>query len=114
MQNRILPLGIILRRDDAPRISLHLLQIVNPRPGFRLHFALHERPISLLHPPGFELFGNRASRFAVLGEHNHPRHRPIQPMGYAEIDIPFNIVPLPQKLLDPHFQAVDPQRRLRQ
>ena len=51
--------------------------------GLRLHFAVHQRQVDLLHLPAGELVGQRAVRRVVLGHQQHAAGEAVQPVHDA-------------------------------
>jgi hypothetical protein len=49
----------------------------------------------------------------MLGEHDHARHRPVQPVRHAQVNSARLLLALFEKPLDAQLQAIDPRRSLR-
>jgi len=81
-----------LRRDALrPRLLPDLQQPVFPDAFLRRKSArrvrLDDRPVDFAHLPLRELLRQPSRRLGVAREHYHARHRPVEPVRDAEVDV---------------------------
>ena len=76
--------------------------------------AFDERPIDLGHGAVLELRRNPLGCSHVSGEDDRTGHRPVEPMGQAEVDVAFLRFALAVERLHADLQAVDAGGRLRE
>src|SRR5262245_2303073 len=112
MQHRLAPARIVLADHNRPRLTFDLLQIFRPRTFWWFNNSCNERPIGLLDSSRLKLLADPLRRLEILGEQNRPARRAIQPVWHAQINLSRRRLLLVQIPPDPHFQAIDTQRRL--